>query len=115
VHDEEKPFEMELAWICEASGREFRRVPAELAAAAERQAKASLADSDMCACPPARPAAPDRQGASSAAGQCRAATRLPRPVDLRPRPCCLLGCATLTPPPTTSLLLAHCCCVEPGV
>ena len=49
VHDEEKPFEMELAWICEASGREFKRVPAELAAAAERQAKAALADSDMCA------------------------------------------------------------------
>ena len=48
VHDEEKPFEMELAWICEASGREFKRVPAELAAAAERQAKAALADSDMC-------------------------------------------------------------------
>ncbi|KAK9844201.1 hypothetical protein WJX81_007837 [Elliptochloris bilobata] len=47
VHDEEKPFEMELAWICEASGREFKRVPAELAAAAERQAKAALADSDM--------------------------------------------------------------------
>ena len=46
---------MELAWICEASGREFRRVPTELAAAAERQAKASLADSDMCARPPARP------------------------------------------------------------
>ena len=40
---------MELAWICEASGREFKRVPAELAAAAERQAKAALADSDMCA------------------------------------------------------------------
>ena len=40
---------MELAWICEASGREFKRVPADLAAAAERQAKAALADSDMCA------------------------------------------------------------------
>ena len=49
VHDEEKPFEMELAWICDASGREFKCVPAELAAAAERQAKAALADSDMCA------------------------------------------------------------------
>ena len=48
VHDEEKAFEMELAWICDASGREFKRVPAELAAAAERQAKAALADSDMC-------------------------------------------------------------------
>ena len=49
VHDEEKPFEMELAWICDASGREFKRVPAELSVAAERQAKAALADSDMCA------------------------------------------------------------------
>lgn len=49
VHDEEKPFELELAWICDGSGREFKHVPADLAAAAERQAKAALADSDMCA------------------------------------------------------------------
>jgi hypothetical protein len=27
VHDEEKGFEMELAWICDESGREFKRVP----------------------------------------------------------------------------------------
>lgn len=27
VHDEEKPFEAELAWVCEESGRTFQRVP----------------------------------------------------------------------------------------
>ncbi len=48
VHDEEKPFEMELSWICPDSDNEFRRVPADLAAEAERAAKAALADSDMC-------------------------------------------------------------------
>jgi len=48
VHDEEKPFEMELSWICPASENEFRRVPADLSAEAERAAKAALADSDMC-------------------------------------------------------------------
>ena len=31
VHDEEKGFEMELAWICEDSGRQFQRVPQQLA------------------------------------------------------------------------------------
>jgi hypothetical protein len=30
VHDEEKGFEMELAWICEESGRQFQRVPQQL-------------------------------------------------------------------------------------
>lgn len=49
VHDDEKPFEMELSWICPESDNEFRRVPAELATEAERSAKAALADSDMCA------------------------------------------------------------------
>ena len=47
VHDEEKPFELELAWICDESSKQFRLVPADLAAEAERQAKAALADSDM--------------------------------------------------------------------
>ena len=49
VHDDEKPFEMELSWSCPASDNEFRKVPAELAAEAERSAKAALVDSDMCA------------------------------------------------------------------
>ncbi len=49
VHDEEKPFELEIAWICDASDREFRRVPADILEAAEQQAKASLEESDMCA------------------------------------------------------------------
>ena len=39
---------MELSWICPASDNEFRRVPADLSAEAERAAKAALADSDMC-------------------------------------------------------------------
>ncbi|KAK9822442.1 hypothetical protein WJX74_011023 [Apatococcus lobatus] len=46
VHDEEKPFELELAWICDESNKEFKRVPADLAAEAEQQAKAAL-DEDM--------------------------------------------------------------------
>ena len=47
VHEGDKPFELELAWVCDASGRRFERVPAEVAAAAEAAAKAALADSDM--------------------------------------------------------------------
>ncbi len=39
---------MELSWICPASDNEFRRVPTDLSAEAERAAKAALADSDMC-------------------------------------------------------------------
>ena len=46
MHDEEKPFEMELAWICDESGKEFKKVPADLAAEAAQQAKAAL-DDDM--------------------------------------------------------------------
>ena len=49
MHDEEKPFELEMAWICDASDREFRRVPDDILEAAEQQAKASLEESDMCA------------------------------------------------------------------
>ena len=49
VHDEDKPFELELAWICDASGRLFQRVPADVAAAAEAAAKSALEESDMCA------------------------------------------------------------------
>lgn len=52
VHDEEKPFELEVAWICDASDREFRRVPADIVEAAEQQAKASLEESDMCVLTP---------------------------------------------------------------
>jgi hypothetical protein len=49
VHDEEKPFELELSWVCEESNNEFSRVPAELVKEATDAAKAALADSDMCA------------------------------------------------------------------
>ena len=47
VHEGDKPFELELAWVCEASGRRFERVPKDVATAAEAAAKAALADSDM--------------------------------------------------------------------
>lgn len=48
IHEDDgKPFELELTWICNESGRQHARVPAELAAEAERAAKAALADSDM--------------------------------------------------------------------
>lgn len=45
LHDELKPFEVELGWVCEESGREFRKVPQEVAQEAEAAAKAAL-DSD---------------------------------------------------------------------
>lgn len=47
VHDEEKGFELELAWICEESGRQFQRVPQQLAEEAEAAAKAALEAEDM--------------------------------------------------------------------
>ncbi len=49
VHDEEKPFELEVSWVCDESEGEFRRVPADLVAEATAAAKAALADSDMWA------------------------------------------------------------------
>lgn len=51
VHEEEKPFEIELSWICEESSNEFQRVPSDVVAEADRLAKAALEDSDMCARP----------------------------------------------------------------
>eukprot|EP00878_Enallax_costatus_P020903 GHUV01022114.1.p1 GENE.GHUV01022114.1~~GHUV01022114.1.p1 ORF type:complete len:187 (+),score=64.52 GHUV01022114.1:377-937(+) len=48
VHEEDgKPFELEMSWICEESGRKHQRVPPELIAEAEQQAKAAAEDSDM--------------------------------------------------------------------
>lgn len=47
VHDEEKGFEMELAWICDESKRQFQRVPQPLVDAAETAAKAALEAEDM--------------------------------------------------------------------
>lgn len=49
MHDEEKPFELELSWVCEESNNEFRHVPADLVEEATAAAKAALAESDMCA------------------------------------------------------------------
>ena len=60
VHDEEKPFELELSWVCEETNNEFSRVPADLVKEATDAAKAALADSDMCAC----------RGYSSSASTC---------------------------------------------
>lgn len=48
LHDEAKPFEVELGWVCEESGKEFKRVPAEVVEEARKAAAASLdSDSDM--------------------------------------------------------------------
>ena len=47
VHDEEKGFEMELAWVCDESAKQFQRVPDELVAAADTAAKEALEAEDM--------------------------------------------------------------------
>ncbi|KAF5837486.1 20S proteasome alpha subunit G [Dunaliella salina] len=48
VHDEDgKPFDIEISWVCEESGREHQRVPQDLMAEATQAAKAALAESDM--------------------------------------------------------------------
>lgn len=47
VHDEEKPFEAELAWVCDESQRVFQRVPQELVEEAERLAKEKLEAEEM--------------------------------------------------------------------
>ncbi|KAG1670975.1 hypothetical protein FOA52_014364 [Chlamydomonas sp. UWO 241] len=48
VHDDEaKPFEIEMSWVCDESGKTHERVPAELLAAACTAAKASLDEDDM--------------------------------------------------------------------
>lgn len=46
VHDEEKPFEIEMAWICDDSKKKFAKVPADLVAEADKAAKDAL-NSDM--------------------------------------------------------------------
>lgn len=48
MHDEDgKPFELELSWICEETGKEHKRIPQELVAEVEREARAALEESDM--------------------------------------------------------------------
>ncbi|KND02309.1 proteasome core particle subunit alpha 7 [Spizellomyces punctatus DAOM BR117] len=49
VHDDvkDKDFELELSWVCEESKGRHEFVPKEIAAEAERAAKASLQDEDM--------------------------------------------------------------------
>ena len=47
MHDEEKPFELELAWICEESDQKFRHVPEDVATDAEKQAKEAIEAAEM--------------------------------------------------------------------
>lgn len=47
VHDEEKAFELEMAWVCDESKKEFSRVPTELVDEAERQAKEAIEADEM--------------------------------------------------------------------
>ena len=42
VHDEEKPFELEMAWICDDSKKQFVKVPADLLQEADKAAKDAL-------------------------------------------------------------------------
>ena len=46
VHEGDKPFELEVAWVCDASGRQFQRVPADVLEAADAAARAALEESD---------------------------------------------------------------------
>ena len=46
VHDEEKPFELEMAWICDDSKKQFVKVPADLLTEADKAAKDAL-NADM--------------------------------------------------------------------
>ena len=47
VHDEEKPFELEMAWICEESKRMFQQIPQTIVDEAERKAKEAKEAADM--------------------------------------------------------------------
>ena len=43
----EKPFELEMAWICEASSKAFQQVPEAIVADAEQKAKEAKEAADM--------------------------------------------------------------------
>ena len=47
IHDEEKGFEIEIAWISDETGKIFKRAPSELVQEAEARAKADLEAEDM--------------------------------------------------------------------
>jgi len=49
IHDEvkDKEFELEMSWVCEASGKKFVSVPSALLEAAVTAAKAALLGSDV--------------------------------------------------------------------
>lgn len=48
VHDDvkDKPFELEMGWVCDESNRKFVRVPDDLVAKAEEEAKKALEEQD---------------------------------------------------------------------
>ena len=45
--DDQKPHEIEMGWLCEATGFKFEHVPTELVLAAEATAKTLLDEADM--------------------------------------------------------------------
>lgn len=47
VHDEEKSFEIEMAWVCDESKKQFQRVPQDIVAEADKAAKEALEAEDM--------------------------------------------------------------------
>lgn len=49
VHDEakDKPMEMELGWVCAASGGKFAQVPKDVLAAAQQWAKKKIEEEEM--------------------------------------------------------------------
>jgi len=47
VHDEEKGFEMEIAWISEETGKVFKRIPNSLLQEAQEAAKAAIEAEEM--------------------------------------------------------------------
>lgn len=47
MHDEEKPFELELAWVCDESKQQFQHVPEDIAADAEKHAKEAIEAAEM--------------------------------------------------------------------
>lgn len=49
LHDEakDKPFELEMSWVCEETGWKYQSVPQEQVKAAEEWAKASIESDEM--------------------------------------------------------------------
>ena len=49
VHDEakDKPFELEMSWVCDETGKRHERVPQSLVREADEAAKRALEEADM--------------------------------------------------------------------